>query len=42
VADEADVYCRLYEILDAANGGATGIRGAFDWVARSVSLTKLY
>lgn len=42
VADETDVYCRLYEILDAANGGATGIRGAFDWVARSVSLTKLY
>lgn len=37
-----DVYCQLYGLLDTANGGATGIRGAFDWIARSVNLTKLY
>lgn len=38
----SDVYCQLYSLLDTANGGATGIRGAFDWIARSVNLTKLY
>ena len=38
----SDVYCQLYGLLDTANGGATGIRGAFDWIARSVNLTKLY
>ena len=37
-----DVYCQLYGVIDAANGGSTGIRGAFDWIARSVNLTKLY